>query len=408
MSVKVQDLENFEELEETEIEFNEDELIKQLSEAGKIMIDKASWIKHINIENKVDERERFKDARKNNEDFKPEFEFKDFPYREQKILDILEHCIEASKKITEENLEKYGAKEISASEMRSFFSGLFQEMQLYVKLSANVEDEEAWRTYSKKIWPLPKEETIENSREKASEMKPQELEKTITPEDLAEMFEQELERLDVEYDVEIREVGGCYNIPEDRTVVVSSGDGEKRMYSRPEAEMLTMHEIFHAMRAYNGFRAGRESGFPDILGIHTPFYDQTEEGGAIFREHATETTFDEKEFDYHLRLVAAVEIANSDDYREDFQEIVEKLIDLGGSVERSFYLVARNREALRHHIYQTGYYEEWKGREEKWPLLIGKINNEWSEKFREEVKADGIVEKPEISEEKLFDFSFKD
>ncbi|MFB6115431.1 MAG: tyrosine/phenylalanine carboxypeptidase domain-containing protein, partial [Candidatus Nanohalobium sp.] len=348
------------------------------------------------------------EARKKDEDFKPDFEFKDFPYSEQKILNVLDHCIEASKEITEENLEKYGAEKISASEMRSFFSGLFQEMQLYVKLSANVEDEQAWRSYSEEIWPLPKEETVENSREKVREMENQELEKNVTPEELAEMFRDELDRLEVDYDVEIRDVGGCYNIPEERTVVVSSGDGEKRMYSRPEAEMLTMHEIFHAMRAYNGFTAGRESGFPDILGIHTPFYDQTEEGGAIFREHATNTSFEDKEFDYHLRLIAAVELAKSDNYREDFQRTMEKLIDLGGSVERSFYLVARNREALRHHIYQTGYYEEWKDRDEKWPLLIGKINSKWAEKFREEVEADGMFERPEVGEEKLFDFSFKD
>ncbi|AOV95305.1 hypothetical protein AQV86_05305 [Nanohaloarchaea archaeon SG9] len=402
----VQELKELEELENPELSFEQEKLIGELSQAGKILIDRASWIKNIKIKNKVSERERFKQKRRKGKNFRPEFEYRKFPHDEEKLLKVLDQCIKASQGISEQHLEKYGAKKITAEDMTEFFSEIFQEMKLYVKLGANIESEEAWRRYSKKIWPLTQKKTVENSRKKLGGLEPQEMEKNISPEELAEMFEQELDRLDVEYDVEIRDTGGCYNIPEKRTVVVAAGDEEKRMYSRPEAEMLTMHELFHAMRALNGFEAGRKSGFPEILGLHTPFYDQTEEGGALFREKATETSFEDKEFDYHLRLIAAVEIARSDDYRESFQEIVEKLIDLGGSVDRSFYLVARNREALRHHIYQAGYFEEWKDRDEKWPLLIGKINSEWAEKFREEVEAGGMFERPLIGEEKLFDFQF--
>ena len=404
--IEIQELENLEGLENPELSFDQDELVEELSEAGKILLDKASWIKNIKIENKVAERERFKEKRKEGEDFRPDFEYREFPHDEEKLLNILDQCVKASQEISEQHLEKFGAEVISAEDMREFFSEIFEELKLFVKLGANIEDEKAWRRYSEKIWPLPEEKTVENSREKVEGLESQEMEKNVSPEELADMFEDELDRLGVEYDVEIRDTGGCYNIPEERTVVVARGDEEKRYYSRPEAEMLTMHELFHAMRALNGFEAGRNSGFPEILGLHTPFYDQTEEGGAIFREHATGTSFEDKEFDYHLRLIAAVEIAESDDYREEFSEIVEKLIDLGGSVDRSFYLVARNREALRHHIYQTGYYEEWKDRDEKWPLLVGKVNSEWAEKLREEVEADGMFERPLVGEEELFDFSY--
>jgi hypothetical protein len=404
--IEIQELENLEGLENPELSFDQDELVEELSEAGKILLDKASWIKNIKIENKVAERERFKEKRKEGEDFRPDFEYREFPHDEEKLLNILDQCVKASQEISEQHLEKFGAEVISAEDMSEFFSEIFEELKHFVKLGANIEDEKAWRRYSEKIWPLPEEKTVENSREKVEGLESQEMEKNVSPEELADMFEDELDRLGVEYDVEIRDTGGCYNIPEERTVVVARGDEEKRYYSRPEAEMLTMHELFHAMRALNGFEAGRNSGFLEILGFHTPFYDQTEEGGAIFREHATGTSFEDKEFDYHLRLIAAVEIAESDDYREEFSEIVEKLIDLGGSVDRSFYLVARNREALRHHIYQTGYYEEWKDRDEKWPLLVGKVNSEWAEKLREEVEADGMFERPLVGEEELFDFSY--
>jgi hypothetical protein len=403
---EIQELENLKGLQEPELSFDQEKLVEELSEAGKILLDKASWIKNIKIENKITERERFKEKRKKGEEFRPEFEYREFPHDEEKLLNVLDQFLEASNGISEEHLESFGAEEISAEDMQEFFIEIFEEMKLFVKLGANIESEEAWRRHSEKIWPLPEEETVENSRKKLEGLETKELEKNVSPEELAEMFEEELDRLGVEYDVQIRDVGGCYNIPEERTVVVARGDEEERYYSRPEAEMLKMHELFHAMRALNGFEAGRESGFPEILGLHTPFYDQTEEGGAIFREHATGTSFEAKEFDYHLRLIAAVEIARSDDYREDFSGIVEKLIDLGGSVDRSFYLVARNREALRHHIYQAGYFEEWKDRDEKWPLLVGKVNSEWAEKLREEVEADGMFERPLVSEEELFDFSY--
>ncbi|PSH01584.1 MAG: hypothetical protein BRC27_01655, partial [Nanohaloarchaea archaeon SW_10_44_10] len=79
----------------------------------------------------------------------------------------------------------------------------------------------------------------------------------------------------------------------------------------------------------------------------------------------------------------------------------------GGSEEGAFNLLARNREALRHHIYLGGYHD-WKEIENKERMLVGKVNQEWSEKLWKEVETNGMLQKPEIGEEKLFDFTFKD
>ena len=64
-------------------------------------------------------------------------------------------------------------------------------------------------------------------------------------------------------------------------------------------------------------------------------------------------------------------------------------------------MVARNREALRHHIYLNGV-KEWKDRDDIWPLLVGKVTSEYAEMFREEVEADGMLEEPEVGPDKVF------
>jgi hypothetical protein len=406
MKIKPEELKSTEITEETEIHFKAENRIEGLKEAVRHLTDKTSWIKNIQITNKKEERERFKQSRDEKQHYHPEFKFKK-TNDTQPLYSLLEQCREASQNISKEEMKKYGAEKLSAEDMQQFFSKIISELELYLELSENIEDEESWREYSEKIWPMIDEETYRDSIEKLEEMdKPEEKEKTLDGEDLKEMFEEEVKRLGMDYSVELREVEGCFNIPEEQTVVAANGSSDdKRKYSKQEAEMLTKHELFHALRAYNGYKAGEESGFPPILGIHTPFYDQTEEGGALYREQKTNTNYAEKDFDYHLRLVAAYKIAESDNYGENFKDIVEKLIDLGGSVDRSFYLVARNREALRHHIYLKGV-SEWSERDEVWPLLIGKINSEYAEKFREEVEAGGMLKEPEISLEKVFETGF--
>jgi hypothetical protein len=381
---------------------SEEEIIEELTETVRELLDRTAWYKNIKIQNKAEERKQFKQARENGENFRPNFRFREYEDTEETLREI-NQCIEATEKIEQRHLERYGAEELTAEELQEFFKEIFEEIKLYVKLAADIEDEESWRKYSEKLWPMTDEERVETSREKVLGLETEELKETVSPEELAEMFREEVDRLGMEYDVEVRQVGGCFNIPEERTVVVAEGENGERKFSRKETRMLTMHELFHVVRAYNGFKAGEKTGFPEILGLHTPFYDRAEEGGALYREEQTDTAYGNKEFDYRLRLIAAYEVYRSDNFVEDFQDIVEKLIDLGGSVDRSFYLVARNREALRHHIYQAGR-DDWRGIPEKEKMLIGKVNEEWADRFQKEIG--GMIQEPEIGPEKLFDFRF--
>jgi len=292
---------------------------------------------------------------------------------------------------------------MTADDLKKFFRDILEELELYVKLASNIEDEDSWKSYSESIWPMTNQETVEESKKQLLEIKTADLKKNVSPEELKQMFEEELDRISMDYSVEVRETGGCFNIPEEKTVVVAAGEDGERMFSESEAQMLTMHEIFHAIRAYNGFKAGEKTGFPDIIGLHTPFYDRSEEGGALYREEETGTTYPEKEFDYHLRLIAAYKVSETDNFEEEFHEVCRELIDLGATPRRSFELVARNREALRHHIYQAGR-TDWKEIENKNMMLIGKLNEEWAEKFQGEIG--GMIQEPEITADQIFNFSY--
>lgn len=405
MEIEAQNLGSEEiELDEiSDLNFRDGRVIEDLSAAAKALLDEVQWFKNVKIENKAEERRRFLEE---SGDYTPEFEFE--AVRKDGLKQLIRQCKEKSEDIGESHLEKYGAKILEAEDFQLFFQETFREMELYLELAENIEDEASWREISENIWPLPEEDIAIKSLEKLKTIESnKEKQRNVSPEKLADMFRNEVDRLEMDYSVDLQNTGGCHNIPEESTLVVAKGENGDRTYSREEAEMLTMHEVFHAVRAYNGFKAGDKSGFPPILGLHTPFYDQAEEGGALYREKATKVSYSEKEFDYHLRLVAAFKISESDNYREEFERMAEELVQLGASRKRAFDLLARNREALRHHIYQTGY-EEWKDRDEIWPLLIGKVNEEWAEKFRKEVEADGMLQKPEIGEEELFDFNFKD
>jgi hypothetical protein len=88
-----------------------------------------------------------------------------------------------------------------------------------------------------------------------------------------------------------------------------------------------------------------------------------------------------------------------------FEESGEKLIELGAEPERAFDLLARNREALRHHIYLNGYHK-WKNLDETWPLLIGKIDHQLAKILKKEVEANGMIDKPPVTGDDLFNFSF--
>lgn len=388
--------------EKPDIELEKNRILHELTETTRILLDRTQVFKTSGIDNKQEEKERY--LKSCEDSFKPDFRFHEYPYSREKMLDILNQCIEETEKIDNRTLERYGCKTLEADEMQKFFRDIFQELKLNVKLASGIEKEKIWKKYSEKIWKPVEKEEVQRSREKLKKMEQEKLRENIKPEEVAEMFRNEIDRLGAEYTVEVRDVAGCHNIPQEKTVVVARGENGDRTYSREEARMVTMHEIFHAMRAYNGFKAGEKSGFPEIIGLHTPFYDRAEEGGAVYREHRTGTSYRNKKFDYHLRMVAVGEIAESDSFREDFTSIAEKLVDLGATRERAFELLTRNREGLRHHIYLGGYHD-WKKIEDKEKMLVGKVNEEWAEKFWKEAEADGMIQKPEIGSEKLFDFT---
>lgn len=383
----------------------EERKIEQLSNAVNMLVGKASFVQNIKITNKKAERKKFKKARKGKNTFSPDFKFRNYSYNPDNFLKLVKELKKESKTINSNDIEKYDFQHLTSEDFSTFFNEIFEEIKLYVDLASNIEDRETWKNKSLDIWPMVDKKTVKNTRNKIDELKnhkkTSEQDKNLPAEKVKEMWEKELQRLNITYNVEIRNVNGCFNIPEESTVVVAKGNETERLYSKKEAKILTMHELFHVVRAYNGFKAGEQNNFPPILGLHTPFYDKTEEGGAIYREHKTGVITPEKEFDYHLRLLAAY-------YHYEgwhFQDIAEKLIELGGSVDRSFYLAARNREALRHHIYQGGYYEEWKNNEELWPLLIGKLNPKYAELFKKEVKK-GNMEMPRVGTADLFEYDF--
>jgi len=377
--------------------------VKDLSELLRLLLDKTQWFKNIKITNKKEQLNEFKKKHERDERYIPDFEFKDYPYNEKVLTELIEDLKDECSKITSKHLENYEAKNMTADDLKKFFRDILEELELYVKLASNIEDEDSWKSYSESIWPMTNQETVEESKKQLLEIKTADLKKNVSPEELKQMFEEELDRISMDYSVEVRETGGCFNIPEEKTVVVAAGEDGERMFSESEAQMLTMHEIFHAIRAYNGFKAGEKTGFPDIIGLHTPFYDRSEEGGALYREEETGTTYPEKEFDYHLRLIAAYKVSETDNFEEEFHEVCRELIDLGATPRRSFELVARNREALRHHIYQAGR-TDWKEIENKNMMLIGKLNEEWAEKFQGEIG--GMIQEPEITADQIFNFSY--
>lgn len=381
------------------VKVEQENLLDQLFNAVEILTDKASWVKNIRIINKPEQRERFLEARENDEDFEPEFEFREFPYNERTFVTLLDVLIGGCEKIDRETLKKYGAKEIEVEEFREIWEETFEELKLYVKLAANIENRQKWLELSEKIWPMAPEEVVGDVKEKLElGFETREKEKDLRAEDLKQMWIEELGRLGIDYTVEVREVEGCHNIPEEETVVVAKGVDEERLYSREEAEMLTVHELFHVVRGYNGRKACEESGLPPILGVHTPFYDQTEEGGALYREKKTGAAYPGQWKDYHLRFMAAYYLSEG----LGFRDAAEKLIELGAEPGRAFYLLARNREALRHHIYLNGYYS-WENREEIRPLLIGKLNHELADILKKEVEAGGMIGEPEVDVEKLLE-----
>lgn len=376
-----------------EINISEEEPLWSLFEIVKQSINNVRLLEP-RLKNFEEEERRFLEE----DEYTPEFDFTGLDFQKEKLLEVLDQCRDQLHKIDGEVLEGYGAREFTPEETREFFRQIFRELELHIKLIDELGEEDKWTRYSEEIWPEIDEEKYTEALREIRELDLVTENKDIEPEQLAEMFRKEFERLGVEYEVELREVQGSFNLPGEKKLIASKGRNGERMYSREEAEALTKHETFHAIRGLNGYKACERSGLPPILGVFTPFYDMTEEGGAVYREKTTGKLSDHKKFDYLLRLIASHKISRSENFREEFTEIAEELVELGAEKERAFKILARNRQGLRHHIYWGGV-EQWEqGDREK--LLIGKLNSEWAEKFSREIG--GMIEKPEIGPEKLF------
>lgn len=364
--------------------------IEELQEKVKDLVSKAHWAR-TEIVNREQQRQAFLKAHKSGEDWNPNFRFQKPETSE--VKEEVREGLELASSINEKDVANAGFEVLNEENLKEFFTECFRELGLYIELTEKVDDREAWREVNEEIWPMVSEEKYRGSLEKIEGLKNHKEEKYLKAEDVKQLFEEEIEGLGFEYKVEIRDVDGCHNIPEEKTVIVAKGSSSERLYSEREAKMLAKHEIFHVVRGVNG-RNLRDSF--SITGVHSPFYDKTEEGGAVLREHETDANYSSKDFDYHLRLIAAYEISQG----KDLDKIAEKLIDLGADPERSFYLISRNRKALRHHIYLSGL-DDWEEMDRE-KLMIGKLNPEWTKKFWKEVE-EGNFNRPKISAEEVFE-----
>ena len=383
--------------ESLDTEIREDILLEGLFNSAIACRKEFNWSK-ARIINKEQELIRLKKSWDRNQDFVPEFKFKSFKHDESKAIELLNQLEKNVDNIDRETVSDLGLKTLDRHDLRNLFRGIFEEYKLYIELHSNISNREAWRDTCTDIWHFDNstakhaikqlnKRSFDDDRES----------KDIKANRVAEMWSDEIRRLGMEdYTVEVRNVSGCHNVPEDRTLVVAAGDNRERKYSYGEAQLLTVHEVFHAVRCYNGFNTTSGSGLPPILGVHTPFYDRAEEGGAVYREFETGKLRDWKEKDYYLRTVAAYHWKKG----MKFQDSVEKLVELGASLKRAFALVARNREILRHQVYLGGYLD-WKGLNNRDMMMVGKTNKKWSEKVWKEVQ-NGSFNEPEITAKQMF------
>ncbi|MFB6144933.1 MAG: tyrosine/phenylalanine carboxypeptidase domain-containing protein [Candidatus Nanohaloarchaea archaeon] len=385
--------------ERPELELEKENIVEDLYSAMRALLIHINWIPNARIVNRKEEKKRFLEKRRNGERYEPDFEFKDPEWETSQALTLLTRLEKETERIDEETLEKFGAEYLTVSEFQKLLRDSFREFRLWVNMVNSIEDRETWRELCLKIWPMVSDETIERAKKRLENMdNVEEQEKNVAAEEVAERMEEEIERLDFDWDVEVKDVPGCHNVPEQQKVVVARGSDGERLYSKEEKEMVAIHEIFHAVRAYNGMKVGEKSGLPPFLGVHTPFYDMTEEGGALYREKILEVMYPAKEQDYNLRILAAKYMSEN----MEFTEIVEKLISLGSTPERAFILAARNREVLRHHIYMGGFIETWENEDDVEYLLLGKVDPEYAKLLEREMREGSMLERPPVGPEKLF------
>lgn len=387
------------ESEEIKPVIDQEKALVSVTEAFKTCFEIGKWMENLEMSNR--EKIKKKALKAGVKGYQPDYRFKDPFYHEETFLDLINKIQESIRDLEEQDLEVYRPESLDIEDIKRLFIENFEELKNDIRICSNGGKREIWLENSLEKWPMVSKATFRNSKKTLTDW---EKEKTksdgISFEQIEKIWRKDLEKLGMEYGVERRKVKVCHNLPEQKKLVIAEGKNGGRQYTEKEAARLTSHEIFHAVRAYNGFETGSKSSFPEIIGLHTPYYSKTEEGGAVYREHRQGTIYPEKEFDYHLMLVASYLTSKG----ELFEEVVKELQSLGATKERSIHLAARSREALRLHIYQGGYYEEWKdlSDQDADKLMIGKVNEEWGQKLYREAENDGMLEKPKISAEKVF------
>ena len=384
------------ESEEIKPVINEENALESATDAFKTCFEIGKWMDNLEMSNR--EKIKKKALKEGVKGYQPDYRFKDPFYHEETFLDLINKIQKSLRDLEEQDLEVYRPKSLDIENIKRLFIENFEELKNDIRICSNGENQEIWLENSLEKWPMVSKATFRNSIKTLEDWEEEKNQSdSISFEQIGKMWRKDLEKLGMKYEVERRKVKVCHNLPEQKKLVIAEGENGERQYTEKEAARLTSHEIFHAVRAYNGFETGSKSGFPEIIGLHTPYYSKTEEGGAVYREHRQGTIYPEKEFDYHLMLVASYLTSKG----EMFEEIVKELQSLGATKERSIHLAARSREALRLHIYQGGYYEEWKGLSDQDAdkLMIGKVNAEWGQKLYREAENNGMLEKPKIDAE---------
>lgn len=384
--------------EDFEFELEQENILENLFHAVLVCKKEFNW-SNAGIKNKEKQLLDFKKAWNNDREFQPDFEFSSPKYSLDSAISFLETLEGSVQKIDRETVSNLELETLNREDLRNLFRGIFEEYRLYLRLHNDLKNKSQWQNRCTDIWHFDKKTArYANKQLRTRDFKDDEGEKDLSAKKLSDMMEDEIKRLGMkDYEVEISNVDGCHNVPEQRKLVVAAGRNRERKYSYSEAQMLTVHEVFHAVRCYNGYETTKDTDIPPILGLHTPFYDQAEEGGAVFREFETGKIWDWKEKDYYLRTIAASCLNKG----LTFEKSVEKLLDLGASLSRAYGLLARNREILRHQIYLAGYLD-WKTIDNMDRMMVGKVNQKWSKKIWREVQRGNQLNEPEISSKEVF------
>lgn len=328
----------------------------------------------------------------NNDEFELEFEIPDYNFSNLRYM--LKHLKMVANTLTEREIREYSLEEIGSRELGKIFANIIEEQLLRVELMESVEDRGEWLELCNKIWTPPEKDLVEKAEKNVDELSSEKDGEIVPVEKVKELCVEEIENLGFDWDVEIQEVVGSHNVPEKQKLIISSGRNGERVYTRDEARIIAVHEVFHAARAFNGYRTVEGTGLPPVTGFSTGFYDETEEGGAVLREQEADVGKEWKQKDYYLRIIAVRSLIDGKTVLETGKEL-EKY---GATERRGFELAVRNRQILRHQIYLSGQ-KDWENTGEE--LMTGKVNPDIAEIIWREVE-DGNFNEPQVSHEQIF------